>query len=70
MRNINRYMMAGRSGQTAVTDDKGQKNYVFYAPIKGNTGWSMAVVCSDREIFYGLRQVGFNLLFLCLPDWD
>ena len=66
MRTINRDMMAGRSGQTAVTDDKGQKNYVFYAPVKGNTGWSMAVVCSDREIFYGLRQVGFNLLLLML----
>ncbi len=63
---INRNMMAGRKGQTVVRDDKGQKNYVFYAPVEGETGWSMAVVCSDREIYYGLRQVGFNLLMLML----
>ena len=66
MQSINREMLAGRSGQTAVTDDNGEKNYVFYSPIKGATGWSMAVVCSDKEIYYGLRQVGFNLLLLML----
>ena len=65
-RDINRKMMAGLSGQTSVTDDKGQKNYVFYSPIKGTTGWSMAVVCSDKEIFHELRQVAFNLLLLML----
>ena len=66
MQSINREMLAGRSGQTMVTDDNGEKNYVFYSPIKGTTGWSMAVVCSDKEIYYGLRQVGFNLLLLML----
>ena len=66
MQSINREMLAGRSGQTVVTDDNGEKNYVFYSPIKGATGWSMAVVCSDKEIYYGLRQVGFNLLLLML----
>ena len=66
MQSINREMLAGRSGQTVVTDDNGEKNYVFYSPIKGTTGWSMAVVCSDKEIYYGLRQVGFNLLLLML----
>ena len=65
-RTINRDMIAGKSGQTALTDDNGQKNYVFYSPIKGKTGWSLAVVCSDKEIFYGLRQVAFNLLLLML----
>lgn len=66
VQSINQNMMNGLSGQTSVKDDKGQKNYVFYSPIKGNTGWSMAVVCSDKEIFRGLRQVGFNLLLLML----
>lgn len=66
MQSINREMLAGRSGQTVVTDDNGERNYVFYSPIKGTTGWSMAVVCSDKEIYYGLRQVGFNLLLLML----
>ncbi len=63
---LNQNMLSGQRGQTVVTDDKGEKNYVFYAPVEGETGWSMAVVCSDHEIYYGLRQVGFNLLLLML----
>ena len=67
MNSINRQMMAGNSGQTTVVDDNGQKNYVFYAPIeKDALGWSMAVVCSDKEIYGDLRQVGFCLFLLML----
>ena len=63
---VNRQMLAGNSGQATIRDEKGEKNYVFYAQMDGETGWSMAVVCSDREIFYSLRQVGFNLFVLML----
>jgi len=64
---VNRQMMAGKSGQASVKDPKGKKNYVFYAPLDdGQTGWSMAVVCSDHEIYYGLRQVTFSLMLLML----
>lgn len=63
---INRQMMAGQSGQAAVHDDKGKKNYVFYGQVDDETGWSMAVVCSDREIYYSLRQVTFNLFLMML----
>ncbi|MBR1520393.1 MAG: SpoIIE family protein phosphatase [Bacteroidaceae bacterium] len=66
VRNINQHMMAGVSGQATVRDDQGRKNYVFYAPIEGGTGWSMAVVCADKEIYQGLRQVAFNLLLMML----
>ena len=67
MNSINRQMMAGNSGQTTVVDDNGQKNYVFYAPIeKDALGWSMAVVCSDKEIYGNLRQVGFCLFLMML----
>lgn len=66
MLHINRQMIAGRSGQATVHNDKGEKNYVFYAQMDDATGWSMAVVCSDREIYYGLRQVAFNLFLLML----
>jgi len=65
-KHVNKEMMAGRSGQATVTDENGAKNYVFFAPVEGDAGWSMAVVCSDREIFYRLRQVSFNLLLLML----
>jgi len=63
---INRRMMAGESGQAIIRDANGEKNYVFYAQMNDATGWSMAVVCSDREIYHSLRQVGFNLLLLML----
>ena len=66
MNHINSQMLAGNSGQATVHDANGEKNYVFYAQMDGKTGWSMAVVCSDREIFYSLRQVGFNLFLLML----
>jgi sigma-B regulation protein RsbU (phosphoserine phosphatase) len=67
-------MMEGQTGQATVIDDNGEKNYVFFAPIKSDTtmsqtehlGWSMAVVCSDREIYHSLRQVGFNLMLMML----
>ena len=61
---VNQQIMSGISGQATVINEKGDKDYVFYAPMEGETGWSMAVVCSDREIFRELRQVAFNLLLL------
>lgn len=63
---INREMMAGHSGQATVLDKDGGKNYVFYAQMDDGTGWSMAVVCSDNEIYHNLRQVRFNLFLLML----
>ena len=66
IRKINEEMMAGRDGHAVVYNQDGDKNYVFYAHMDGKTGWSMAVVCSDNEIFYSLRRMGFNLLILML----
>ena len=63
---INRQMMAGRSGQATVTDAKGEKNYVFYAQMDGDTGWSMAVVCADREIYHSLRWMAINVTVMML----
>ena len=60
---INRSMLAGKSGQASVNDDEGKK-YVYYAPVGSGTGWSMAVVHSDREIFGGLRRIGLSMLLL------
>ena len=65
-RHIYQEMLKGNSGHQELTDNQGQKNYVFYAPVEGETGWSMAIFCSDKEVFGGLRKVGFNLLLLLL----
>ena len=66
MQGINQLLKAGQHGQTTVIDENGEKNYIFFAPIKGNTGWSMAVVCPHREIFAGLRRMGVFLTLLML----
>ena len=58
---VNREMMGGQSGFATITDEDGELNYVYYAPVDNSTGWSMAVVCRDREIFNSLRHVGMNL---------
>ncbi len=66
IRHINQQMMAGKSGQATIRNSKGDKNYVFYAQMDGTTGWSMAVVCSHREIFHGLRWMAINIFVLML----
>ena len=63
---INEQMMAGKHGQATIFDDNGQKKYVFYAPVEGDMGWSMAVVCSDREIYKDLRTMGLRLTLLMI----
>ena len=66
VKSLNRDMMAGGSGCATVTDDNGDLNYVYYAPVDNGTGWSMAVICRDREIYNGLRQIAFNLFVMML----
>lgn len=66
VKSVNRNMMSGGSGMATLTDDNGELNYIFYTPVDNGTGWSMAVVCSDREIYYSLRQTAFNLFLLML----
>ena len=63
---INAEMMAGKSGQSMVTDSTGVKKYVFYGPVEGDTGWSMAIVCSDKEIYGELRALGIRLMLMVL----
>ena len=76
---INRNMMAGESGQAEVEGNNGDRYYVFYTPIslshdksyissneEDDSGWSMAVICSDREIYQGLRSVLVHLNIMLL----
>ena len=58
---VNASMLAGDSGDAIVKDNEGEKNYIFYSPVEGKTGWSMAVIFPDKEIFAGLHRVGSYL---------
>ena len=65
-RYINQQQMDGLSGHQDLTDIHGKKISVFYAPVDAKTGWSMSVVCSQSEIYSGLRKVGMYLSLLML----
>ena len=65
-RYINRQQMAGQSGHQDITDIHGKKISVFYAPVDDKTGWSMSVVCSQGEIYSGLRKVVLYMSMLML----
>lgn len=63
---INREIMEGKSGHRKLVGIDGLKKSVFYGPIDGETGWSMAVVCNDKEIYSGLRESAMYILLLGL----
>ena len=65
-RYINRQQMSGASGHQDITDLGGEEVSVFYAPVDGETGWSMSVVCNKREIYAELREVSLYLSLLML----
>ena len=51
-----------------ILDIDGVKSYVFYRPLKG-TGWSVGLICPEKEIFSGFNRLrnatlGFLLLGL------
>ncbi len=64
---VNANMLAGDSGDAEIKDNNGNKNYIYYSPVEGNTGWSMAVIFPDKEIYAGLHRVGTYLtIFMIL----
>ncbi|MBO7118968.1 MAG: SpoIIE family protein phosphatase [Bacteroidaceae bacterium] len=65
-RYINRQQMSGGSGHRDITDNNGDKISVFYAPVDGETGWSMSVVCSHKEIYASTRKTMLYMALLML----
>ena len=59
---INTQMMSGNTGSASLIADDGKKYHVYYAPM--DHGWSMAVVCSDKEIYQGLNRASIFLFLL------
>ena len=65
-RYINQQQMAGKSGHQDISDYNGKNVSVFYAPVDGEAGWSMSVVCFNKEIYAGLRHVIIYLTLLMM----
>ena len=60
-------MLDGEEGMKRLTID-GEDSYVFYKPL-GTTGWSVALVCPESDIFSGydrLRRVIFGIVIVGL----
>ena len=68
-------MIAGESGYRTMTIN-GELSHVFFKPFK-NTGWSVAMVCPESDIFAAFRQLrrtvqivtAIGLLLLLLSTW-
>ena len=52
---LGKAMVAGEEGMKQITLN-GELCYVFYQPL-GETGFSAAIVCPERDIFYGYNRL-------------
>ena len=62
---LNEAVQGGKQGSTNVKYN-GEKYYIYYSPVGGNTGWSMALFFPDKEIYRGLHRVSQLLLISML----
>lgn len=62
---LNEAVQGGKQGSTNVKYN-GEKYYIHYSPVGGNTGWSMALFFPDKEIYRGLHRVSQLLLISML----
>jgi Serine phosphatase RsbU, regulator of sigma subunit len=58
-------MLSGKTGNVSLSRNRRQKTFVFFAPVE-RTGWSMAIVIPDSEIFREIRRMGQLVSFLTL----
>lgn len=61
---MNRALLAGESGKAEAKDNNGELAYMYYSPVEGKSGWSMAIIYPDREIYKGLRSVALKLVIM------
>lgn len=59
-------MLAGKTGEALIKEKGGDSYQVFYAPMGGDTGWSLAIVNSEREVYGEFHEMKKNLLKLRL----
>ena len=58
-------MLAGKSGNAVLEQRRRERTFVFYAPVE-KTGWSMAIVIPDSEIYGEIRHMGMLVSLLML----
>lgn len=63
---VNASLLAGDSGEAVIRDNDGKKVYMYYAPVQGNTGWSMSILFPDDVIYRDLNHVAIQLFLFML----
>ena len=58
-------MLTGKSGNLVLGQRKRERTSVFYGPVE-KTGWSMAIVIPDSEIYGEIRRMGVLVGILML----
>ena len=61
---INKAMLSGQSGEMSL-HYQGQNNHVFFSPVE-RTGWSLAIVLPEDELYGGVRRVSMIVKLLQL----
>ena len=64
LKEINAAVLSGRSGNIALRE-KGLTSQVFFSPV-AKTGWSLSIVIPDKEIYGGIKRIGFIVTILQL----
>lgn len=63
---IYRDMLTGQDGSAKVKDSQHDTRIVYYSPVGGRTGWSMAIIFSEKEMYRELRSVALKLQLLMI----
>ena len=62
--NLGNAMVRGETGMKEMMLD-GVRSYVFYKPL-AQTGWSMAIVCPESDIFAGIKQLHQSVVVIVI----
>lgn len=63
---LNAGMMSGENGETLIIDKKGNRYLTFYMPVDEDTGWSIAIINSEKEIFGEFHKMRVTILWLSI----
>lgn len=66
---LNIGMLSGKAGETIIRDKKGEKYRAFYMPVDGDTGWSIAIINSEKEIFGDFHRMKTWILWLSIAGF-
>lgn len=66
---LNDKMLEGGTGETTIIDKKGNKYLSFFMPVGEDTGWSIAIINSEKEVFEDFHNMRVSLLWLSIAGF-